>query len=300
MIEDLLKDCTLCPRECHTNRSAGNRGRCGMTADLVVARAALHMWEEPCISGEAGSGTIFFAGCTLGCVYCQNHKIANGDIGKSITINRLTEIFLELQQKGANNINLVTPGHFIPQIREALIKGKKSGLIIPIVYNTSGYEKTTSLKLLEGLIDIYLPDFKYFSGEIALKYSKAADYKEYVVSSINEMYRQVGKPAFLDNGIMTKGIIVRHLILPGYSKDSKQILKYLYETYGNDIYISIMNQYTPLENVEKYPEINRKLSQAEYDKVVDFGIDLGIENGFIQEGETAMESFIPDFNTEGV
>jgi putative pyruvate formate lyase activating enzyme len=300
MNEDLLINCTLCPRECRINRLAGYRGRCGMTSEVVVARAALHMWEEPCISGEAGSGTVFFSGCALGCVYCQNHNIASGAAGKSITVERLAEIFIELQQKGANNINLVTPGHFIPQIKEALINSKKLGLKIPIVYNSSGYERPESLQFLEGLIDIYLPDFKYLSSDLGLKYSKAKDYSDYVKKSIAEMFRQVGKPEFSQNGIMEKGMIVRQLILPGQAEDSKQILKYLYETYKDDIYISIMSQYTPLENVGKYPEINRKLTEAEYDDVVDYGIDLGIENGFIQEGDTATESFIPEFNGEGV
>lgn len=300
MLEDLLIDCTLCPRNCHCNRQAGLKGRCGMTSELVVARAALHMWEEPCISGENGSGTVFFSGCALGCVYCQNHNIAKGIAGKTITINRLSEIFLELQNKGANNINLVTPGHFIPQIKEALILGKDKGLSIPIVYNTSSYEKAESLKLLEGLIDIYLPDFKYWSEELSYHYSKAKDYAKYAKESIQEMYRQVGLPTFREDDIMTKGIIVRHLLLPGCKEDSKNILKYLYETYGDNIYISIMNQYTPLENVKEYSEIDRKITDVEYNEIVDYAIDLGIENGFIQEGETAMESFIPEFNGEGV
>lgn len=300
MSEDLLKDCTLCPRECHINRSAGNKGSCGMTADLVVARASLHMWEEPCISGEEGSGTVFFSGCALGCVYCQNHNIASGIAGKIITTNRLAEIFMELQEKGANNINLVTPGHFTPQIKEALTISKQCGLTVPIVYNSSGYEKPETLRLLGGLIDIYLPDFKYLSSETAFKYSKAKDYADYAKLSIKEMFRQTGKPVFNGKGIMTKGIIVRHMILPGFTEESKEILKYLYETYQDDIYISIMNQYTPLEHVEKYKEINRKLTEAEYDEVVDYGIELGIENGFIQEGDTAAESFIPEFNGEGV
>lgn len=300
MKKDLLRDCTLCPRECHTNRLEGDRGSCGMTSELMVARAALHLWEEPCISGEKGSGTVFFSGCALGCVYCQNYNIASGLAGKLITVDRLTEIFLELQQKGANNINLVTPGHFMPQMKEALTDSKKRGLTIPIVYNSSGYEKAESLQLLEGLIDIYLPDFKYMNSNIAMKYSNAKDYPHYAKASMKEMFRQVGRPEFAENGIMKKGMIVRHLILPGQAEDSMEILKYLYETYGDDIYISIMNQYTPLDNVERYPEINRKLTEAEYDKVVDYAIDIGIENGFIQEGDTATESFIPEFNEEGV
>ncbi|MFV0341583.1 MAG: radical SAM protein [Anaerocolumna sp.] len=300
MWEDLLKDCTLCPRECHTNRLEGNKGRCGMTVELVVARAALHMWEEPCISGETGSGTVFFSGCALGCVYCQNHNIASGITGKTITVARLAEIFMELQQKSANNINLVTPSHFIPQIKEALLRARTLGLTIPIVYNSSGFEKPEALRLLEGLVDIYLPDFKYMDSTIAKKYSNAMDYPTRAKESIREMFRQVGTPVFSENGIMLKGMMVRHLILPGQGYDSMQILKYLYETYKDSIYVSIMNQFTPLENVVRYPEINRKLTEKEYDEVVEYAIEIGIENGFIQEGETATESFIPEFNEEGV
>lgn len=297
----LLSNCILCPRRCGIDRTAGQIGYCGMPADLVVARAALHMWEEPCISGTTGSGTVFFGGCNLKCVFCQNHSIAIGDCGKQITVTRLAEIFLELQEKGAANINLVTPTHYIPQIREALLLAKKHGLTLPIVYNTGSYESPESLRLLDGLIDIYLPDLKYHSTELSAKYSHASDYFEEASRAIAEMYRQVGTPVFNGStGMMQKGMIVRHMILPGQTKDSKKVLRYLYETYGDNIYISIMNQYTPLPHVAYMPELNHKVTSEEYDKVVNFAIRLGIENAFIQEGETAEESFIPAFDLEGV
>lgn len=299
--QDLLSNCILCPRKCGVNRTIGQTGYCGMPAELIVARAALHMWEEPCISGASGSGTVFFSGCNLKCVFCQNHSIAIGERGKHITTVRLAEIFLELQAKGAANINLVTPTHYIPQIREALLLAKADGLTLPIVYNTGSYETTDSLELLDGLIDIYLPDLKYFSAELSTTYSHAADYFAQATLAIAKMYEQVGEPVFDETtGLMKKGMIVRHLILPGQTKDSKKILRYLYETYGDNIYISIMNQYTPLSHVAHIPELNRMVSTEEYDRVVNFAIRLGIENAFIQEGETAEESFIPPFDMEGV
>lgn len=297
---NLLRDCTLCPRNCHVDRTNDKKGYCRQTNKPVVARAALHMWEEPCISGTNGSGTVFFSGCSLGCVYCQNHNIAAGKAGKIITVNRLAEIFIELQDKGAHNINLVTPGHFIPQIIDAIDLSKKKGLNIPFVYNTSGYEKPETIHLLERKIDIYLPDLKYLDGSISKRYSNCIDYFSYVSVAINEMVRQVPKPEFNSKGIMTKGVIVRHMMLPGYLEDSKNIIKYLYETFRDKIYISIMNQYTPLPKVGDYPEINRKITDDEYEQLVNYALGLGVENGFVQEGETQSESFIPEFNGEGV
>ena len=296
----LLNNCTLCPRNCHTDRIKGKKGYCGQTNELIVARAALHMWEEPCISGTNGSGTVFFSGCSLGCVYCQNHNIAAGKAGKIITPERLGEIFIELQNKGAHNINLVTPGHFIPQIVDAVNLSRKNGFCIPIVYNTGGYEKAEIIQLLDGIVDVYLPDLKYMDGSISQRYSNCRDYFLYASTAITEMTRQVPEPQFDSDGIMTKGVIVRHMMLPGYLEDSKNIIKYLYETFGDKIYISIMNQYTPLPHVAAYPEINRKITDAEYDELVDYAIGLGIENGFIQEGGTQSKSFIPEFNGEGV
>ncbi len=297
----LLTNCIMCPRECGVNRLTGATGYCGVGAELIVARAALHLWEEPCISGTTGSGTVFFGGCNLKCLFCQNHAIAIGDCGKTISIERLSEIFLELQKKGAANINLVTPTHFVAQIRDALILAKAQGLTLPIVYNTGGYEKPETLKLLEGLVDIYLPDFKYYSGALSAAYSQAPNYFTHACQALQEMYRQVGSPCFdPGTGLMQRGIIVRHLLLPGQTKDSKKILRYLFETYGNRIYISIMNQYTPLPHVAHLPELNRPVTADEYDRVVNFALRLGIENAFIQEGETATESFIPPFDLEGV
>ena len=298
-IQQQYESCTLCPRECRRNRNNGEIGFCKVSSNLKGARASLHMWEEPCISGEEGSGTVFFSGCNLGCVYCQNYNIAKGITGKEITTHRLSDIFLELQEKGANNINLVTPTHYLYHIKEAVLQAKKKGLHIPIVYNTSGYEKVESLKLLDGIVDIYLTDFKYLDGDIAKKYSRAEDYPEVAKEALKEMIRQVPECIFEEDK-MKKGIIVRHLILPNYIKHSKDVLHYLYKTHGNSIYISIMNQYTPLKQVEKFPEINRKITEKEYEEVVDYAISIGIEQGFIQEGETADESFIPSFNCSGI
>lgn len=318
--------CSLCPRECGVDRSV-QVGRCHVRNDVVIARASLHMWEEPCISGKNGSGTVFFTGCNLGCVYCQNHTISDGNNGIVLTIDELADVLLKLQDMGAHNINLVTPTHFVPQVASALGNAKKRGLRIPVVYNTSGYERVSTLKYLDGLVDIYLPDCKYFSPNISQKYSAAPDYFRCTTAALAEMYRQVGTPKFqsanklqdpiieygsTDNvtietnsedssintfPLMLRGMIVRHMILPGYTEDSKAILKYLFESYGDNIFISIMNQYTTLENVAKYPEINRRLTQEEYDEVIDYAVDLGITNAFIQDGETAEESFIPDFES---
>lgn len=297
-----LSDCVLCPRECHVNRNANEIGYCGQTANLTAARAALHFWEEPCLSGTKGSGTVFFSGCNLRCVYCQNHEIAHGLSGHKITVSRLSDIFLELQEKGAHNINLVTPTHFVPQIITALKAAKKQGLSIPIVYNTSAYEKTDTLKKLEGLVDIYLPDLKYQDSLLSERYSHAPDYFETAARAIAEMVRQVGAPVFAGgaDSLMKKGVIVRHLLLPGCQRDARRILRYLHETYGNDVYVSIMNQYTPLPQTETVPELNRRISAREYEKIIDFAISIGIENGFIQEGETDSESFIPAFDCEGI
>ena len=290
----LLKNCKLCPRQCGVNRQAGMSGYCGATAKVTIARASLHMWEEPCISGINGSGTVFFTGCPLKCVFCQNREIAIGSIGIEISIERLSEIFLELQKKGAHNINLVTPTHYVIQIVEALKMAKKNGLSVPIVYNTGSYEKVETLRLLEGLVDIWLPDCKYYDKELAARYSNASDYFDVANTAIAEMVRQAGEPVF-EEGLMKRGVIVRHMILPGKTRDSRRIIEELNKQYGDMIYISIMNQYTPLPQMENFPEINRRVTKREYDKVVDYAISVNIENAFIQEGETAKESFIPDF-----
>lgn len=300
-ITSYMSDCTLCPRRCHANRAAGQTGFCGQTAQLRAARAALHFWEEPCISGDCGSGTVFFSGCSLQCIFCQNHEIALGESGKVISVERLSHIFLELQDKGAANINLVTAGHFIPQVCRALELSKTHGLSIPIVYNTGSYEKVDSLRLLEGLIDIWLPDLKYFSGDLSARYSSAPDYFQVATAAIAEMFRQTPTAVFdSKTGLMQRGIIVRHLMLPGQAADSKKILRYLHTTYGDAIYISIMNQYTPLAGVSEIPELNRKVTPEEYRRVLDFADRIGIENGFMQEDGTAAESFIPPFDYEGI
>ncbi len=295
--------CMLCPRSCGARRDQGETGACGQTDVVRVARAALHYWEEPCISGTAGSGTVFFSGCPLHCVFCQNKSVADGTAGRAVTVERLAAIFLELQEKGANNINLVTPGHFIPQTAAALIRAKEKGLNVPVVFNSGGYESVDVLRQLEGLVDLWLPDFKYMDPAIAARYSHAPDYPEAAKAAIAEMVRQSGPPVFAggdEEGLMLRGTIVRHLVLPGCAEDAKAVIRYLYETYGNRIYISIMNQFTPMPALAAYPEISRRVTEEEYDEVVDYAIDLGVECGFIQEGETAEESFIPMFDGEGV
>lgn len=295
-----MERCRLCPRECGARRAAGEKGYCGVNEKVKVARAALHMWEEPCISGAEGSGAVFFSGCSMGCVFCQNRQIADGRQGIEITIRRLVEIFLELQEKKANNINLVTAGHFLPQTCQALRLAKSQGLAIPVVYNSSGYEKPGALALLRGLVDIYLPDFKYLDPETAAKYAKAPDYPETAKAAIAEMVRQTGAPEFDRRGIMKKGVIVRHLLLPGHVSEAKRIVAYLHETYGNQIYLSLMNQYTPMPAMAEDPLLHRRVTRREYERLLDYAISLGVENAYIQEGETAKESFIPAFTGEGV
>ena len=291
--------CSLCPRMCMTDREI-TTGYCGVKNTLRVARAALHFWEEPCISGEEGSGAVFFTGCNLRCVFCQNYQIARAEQGKEITTERLSEIFLELQEKGALNINLVTPTHYTLQIIDAVKLAKAKGLKLPIVYNTSSYEKVETIKLLADVVDIWLPDFKYMDNNAAQRYSKASDYVENAKTAIDEMVRQQPQCIFDDDGIIQKGVIVRHLVLPGQVQRAKDAIEYLYNRYCDDIFISIMSQYTPCTDLNDYPEINRKITQEEYDEVVDFAVEIGVENGFLQEGESASESFIPPFDLEGV
>lgn len=289
-----LDCCNICPRNCKVNRNNNELGFCKAGNKIKIARYSLHFWEEPCISGEAGSGTIFFSGCNLKCIFCQNYDISFKNTGKEISIERFADICLELQEKGALNINLVTPTIYIPLIKEGIILAKKKGLNIPIVYNTSGYEEVKSLKELDGLIDIYLPDFKYFDNELARKFSNAPNYFEVSSLALKEMYRQVGTPVF-ENDIMKKGVIVRHLLLPKHIDDSKKVIKYLYDTYKDSIYISIMNQFTPVRKINEYKELNETVEESEYDELINYALDIGIEKAFIQEGETCKESFIPDF-----
>lgn len=292
--------CNLCPRGCGIDRNHGEKGFCGESSQLYAARAALHLWEEPCISGEEGSGTVFFSGCTLRCVYCQNRAISTGRSGKYLSISRLSDIFLELQQQGANNINLVTPDHFIPAILPALKDAKSRGLHLPIVYNTSSYVSVSALRMLEGLIDIYLPDLKYVSTELSARYSAAPDYFSHASAAITEMVRQVGNPCFDDQDRMTRGVIVRHLLLPGSLEDSKAVVHWLWQNFGDRIYLSLMSQYTPMPQLEGYPELQRKITTEEYDALVDYALSLGVTQGFIQDGEAADESFIPPFDHQGI
>ncbi len=266
-----------------------------MGNELRIGRVAPHYWEEPCISGEKGSGAVFFAGCNMGCVFCQNKDLAKGIYGKSYTIKEAAEACLTLQQQGCHNINLVTPSHYVFQIIEMIKQARENGLTIPVVYNTSAYEKVETLRLLEGLVDIYLPDYKYADSFLAERYSKAKDYPQVADAAIREMVRQCPKPVFDKDDMMKKGVIIRHLCLPSRTKESKKVIKKLYEAYGDKVYLSIMNQYTPYGDIEKFPELKQPLSEAEYDEIVDYAIELGVENGFIQEGETAKESFIPEF-----
>lgn len=291
-MEELFNKCNLCPRECSVNRNNKELGYCRALNKLKIGGYHLHMWEEPIISGKNGSGTIFFSYCNLRCIYCQNYDISIYDNGEEITIDRFANICLELQDMGAENINLVTPSHYIPLIREGIIMAKDKGLNIPIVYNTSGYEKVDSLRLLDGLIDIYLPDFKYYDDNLG-KYSNINNYFEIADKAIQEMYRQVGSP-IIKKGIMKSGIIVRHLVLPHHSDDSKKVVKYLYDKYGDNIYLSIMNQYTPVRRC-KYLELNDRVSKREYNNLIDYAYDLGIRKCFVQDSESQSESFIPVF-----
>lgn len=271
-----------------------------MPMEPYIARAALHKWEEPCISGEEGSGTVFFSGCTLRCIFCQNYQIARGDVGKRVSSKRLAEIFLELQEQGANNINLVTAGHFLPAVVEALRQAKDQGLSVPIVYNTGGYEKPDTLRQLEGLVDIWLPDYKYHSQELARQYSHAPDYPGWAAKALEEMVRQAGQAVFDRRGLMRKGVIVRHLVLPGCVSDSKDVLELLWDNWKDQIWVSIMSQYTPLPCVADDPRLNRRVTREEYQEVVDYARFLGMTQVYIQEGDCAMESFIPAFDYQGV
>ncbi len=297
---EILNSCKLCSRKCNVNRNNGEIGFCKATNKVKIARAALHFWEEPPISMDKGSGTVFFSHCNLNCVFCQNHDISQEFKGIEISIKRLSEIFLELQDKKANNINLVTPTHYVPQIIEALKIAKNNGLTIPILYNTNSYDSLETIKLLKGYVDVYLPDFKYFNDKYALKYSKVTNYAENTIAVIDEMIKQTGSPKFDSEGRIIKGVIVRHLMLPGLLFDSKKVIDILHNRYGNNIYISIMNQYVPMFHAQFYPEINKKLNSKHYQSLIDYAANIGIKNGFIQENGANTESYIPKFNFEGI
>ena len=294
------ENCLLCPRKCGINRSTGQTGVCGVSSEIKVARAALHYWEEPCISGKRGSGAVFFSGCSLHCVFCQNREISDGKAGKLISKERLSDIFMELAGKGANNINLVTPGQYIPDIVWAVNDAKSRGMKLPIIYNTSGYENVTELKLLEDIVDVYLPDFKYMDSTLSARYSRAKDYPSVAKQALSEMVRQQPDVVIDDaTGLIQKGVIVRQLLLPGHVNDAKAVLKYLYDTYHDHVYISMMSQFTPIA-LKDYPEINRTVTKREYERLVNYALEIGITNAFIQEGDVAKDSFIPAFDCEGV
>ncbi|MDO4479000.1 MAG: radical SAM protein [Lachnospiraceae bacterium] len=271
-----------------------------MTNKITAARAALHMWEEPCISGTNGSGTVFFSGCPLGCIFCQNRPIALGKSGSEITIEELSAIFLKLKDQGAHNINLVTPTHFVPSIVEAVAMSRQRGLDLPIVYNTGSYEQVETVRMLADTVDIFLPDLKFYENDTADRYAKAPDYFEVATAAIAEMVRLAGPPIF-ENGLMKRGVIVRHLIMPGHTKGAIAILEHLKERFGDSIFISLMNQYTPMPGIEShFPELGRTLTKREYAKVMKAALDMGITNAFYQEGSTVGESFIPAFDGKGI
>ena len=295
---NILKECRLCPRNCGVNRYE-NVGVCGASNKLKVSHYSLHHWEEPVISGDNGSGTIFFSHCNLKCIFCQNKKISTLGYGKEISGKRLESIMLELQEVGAHNINLVTPTHFVPQIVKVLKRVKNSSLKIPVVYNTCSYENVETINMLDGLVDIYLADLKYFDNELGCNYSNCDNYFEVASKAIDEMYKQVGNP-IIENELMKKGIIVRILLLPGHKEDAKKIIKYLYDKYCDNIYISIMNQYTPVTKSLKYPNLNWTVTEGEYNDVVNYACDLGVTKAFIQDGETCLESFIPEFDCSNI
>ena len=297
MQELTMRQCNLCPRGCGVDRSA-RKGICGCGDTMRVARAALHMWEEPCLSGERGSGAVFFAGCPLHCIFCQNAAISGGDAGRAYTSAELAQEFLRLQGEGAANINLVTAGQWATGVHEAIGLAREQGLRIPTLWNSSGYETLETLELLRGDIDIFLPDLKYLSADLAAKFSHAADYPEVAKRAIARMAEIAGEPAFDADGYMTRGVIVRVLVLPGHRDEACDVISYLHETYGDRIYISILNQYTPPAKQLPYSELNRRLTRYEYDRVVEHARGISVENGFIQVGKTASESFIPEFHTD--
>lgn len=289
-----MAECIICPRECRVDR-INKLGICRMGLSPRVSKVMLHMWEEPCISGVRGSGAVFFSGCNLRCVFCQNYKISQEESGEEVSTKKLADIFLDLEDQGAHTINLVNPTHFIPPIAEAIDIARSEGLKIPIVYNTNGYESVRSLKLLEGKIQVYLPDIKYFSKEASLKYSGVSDYFNICGEAVLEMFRQVGVPEFDNYGIIVKGLIIRHLILPSNSKDSLKVIDFIAENFPKEIYVSIMSQYIPYYKSDEHKEINRKITKFEYERVLDYFYKRGLKNGYMQEREAASNAFIPDF-----
>lgn len=291
-----MEKCNLCPRKCFADRST-SKGFCRVSKNITLGRAGLHFWEEPCISGLGGSGAIFFTGCNMGCIFCQNMPLSRGSVGKEITVDRLREIFFELIDDGADNINLVTPTHFVPEIVKALSAEK---LPVPVVYNTSSYEEVNTLKMLDGLIDIYLPDLKYISTDISKAFSNAPDYAKKAIPAIKEMYRQTGDAVFDEDGMLQKGMIIRHLVLPGYLSNTYDVIDTVTENFKDGVLFSLMSQYTPPKTELPYPSLNRRLSEEEYEKAVDYMYLSGIENGFLQELSSAKEEYTPAFDLTGI
>ena len=296
----MLESCRICPRNCNVNRLAGNKGFCRCDDKIKIALVSTHNFEEPCISGKNGSGTIFFSNCNLRCIYCQNHEISQENVGKEVSVKRLSEIFLEQQERGVNNINLVTPTMYVYQIIKAIKIAKASGLKIPIVYNTNSYENVETIEELEGFIDVYLPDLKYYSNDLAIKYSKAPNYFEVATNAIKEMYKQVGSVQVDENGIIKKGVIIRHLILPNHIQNTKNILKWVKENMPSDIYVSIMAQYFPTYKAKEDDLLNRKISKKEYNEVEKYLYTLGLENGYMQDLGKHEEEYVPKFDLSNI
>ena len=292
----MLDNCMLCPHKCGINRLERKKGRCKCDDKLKIALASLHMFEEPCISGTNGSGTVFFSNCNLNCVYCQNYEISQLGKGKEISVQILANIFLKQQGKNAHNINLVTPTMYVYQIIEAIKIAKSNGLNIPIIYNSNGYENIESIKLLDGYIDIYLPDLKYYTDSLSKKYSKVNNYFEIATNAIKEMYNQVGNATFDGEGLIKKGVIIRHLVLPNHIQNTKNILKWIKDNMPEDIYVSVMAQYFPTYKANEDNLINRKLSKKEYKEVLNYLYSLDIKNGYIQDLGTHEQEYVPDFN----
>ena len=294
-----INKCDICPHNCKINREI-QIGKCKATDKPKLALSSLHFFEEPCISGEQGSGTVFFSNCNLKCVYCQNHQISSEGFGEEITVERLAEIFLEQQENKANNINLVSPTIYAHQIKQAIILAKQKGLKIPIIYNSSGYESVETLRELDGYIDVYLPDFKYASNELGEKYSRVKNYYDICLPALKEMYRQVGSPKLNEKGIIQKGIIIRHLILPNNIENTKKVIKDIKENFPEDIFVSIMAQYFPTGEAKNIPELNRKLTPEEYKEIEEYIFEQNIENGYMQELGEHEEEYVPIFNLKGV
>lgn len=291
----MMENCRICPRECKVNRMAGEKGYCRIGSLPVVARSGLHYGEEPCISGERGSGVVFFSGCNLRCVFCQNHKISHQPRGRECLPQELAEIYLKLQEKGAHNLNLVTAVHCVPQVVDSLKIARQRGFNLPVVYNSSGYEKVETLRLLEGWVDVYLPDLKYYSDDCAVKYSSAPDYFKWASAAVKEMHRQVGDLKMDEQGMVSSGLIIRHLLLPGHLEDARKIIRWISRSLSPGVWVSLMSQYTPVHRASQYEEINRSISSADYDQLLEDFLETGLINGFFQEVGSASRRYIPSF-----